>query len=154
MAGFKPWIVCKNTAKYVVPWIRLGILVYLSADSRVQFLQLICLKGASIILQELPPRGIKLGWPYLLNNLDKQYMHIFQYLYLSMHFMQLIVLSLYFFLCSSLIFSSYAWCYNNVSYFLCSIDTWLINSYEIIIYVIWFIFKFYFAILYRKNLTL
>ena len=41
----------KNTAKYVVSWIRLDILVNLSADSRVKFLQLICRKGASIVLQ-------------------------------------------------------------------------------------------------------
>ena len=51
MAGFDPWINCKNTAKYVVFWILLEILVNLSADSRVKYLQLICRKGASIILQ-------------------------------------------------------------------------------------------------------
>ena len=33
MAGFEPWIVCKNTAKYVVSCIRLDILVILSADT-------------------------------------------------------------------------------------------------------------------------
>ena len=41
MAGFDLWIGCKNTAKYVVSWIRLDIFVNLSADSRVKFLQLI-----------------------------------------------------------------------------------------------------------------
>ena len=51
MAGFDPWIICKNTAKYVVSWIRLDILINLSADSRVKWLRIICRKGASIALQ-------------------------------------------------------------------------------------------------------
>ena len=51
MAVFNPWISWKNTAKYFVSWIRLDILVNLSADSRVKFLQLLCRKGASIFLQ-------------------------------------------------------------------------------------------------------
>ena len=41
----------KNTAKYVVSWIRLDILVNSSADSRVKCLQCICRKSASIVLQ-------------------------------------------------------------------------------------------------------
>jgi len=41
----------ESAAKYVVSWIRLDILVNLSADSRVKFLQLICRKGAFIVLR-------------------------------------------------------------------------------------------------------
>ena len=40
MAGFDPWISCKNTVKSIVSWIRLNILVNSSVDSRVKCLQL------------------------------------------------------------------------------------------------------------------
>ena len=53
MAGFDPWIFCKNNGKYVISWMRLDILVNLSADSRVKLLQLICRKGTSIVLQDV-----------------------------------------------------------------------------------------------------
>ena len=43
----------KNTAKYVVSWIQLDILVNLSADSRGKLLPLICSGGGSIVLRGL-----------------------------------------------------------------------------------------------------